>query len=582
MRQRWLSLYLVGLLVLVGGLWPARQVVAAALPRATVATAQGPRVPDWLRDLLATLGGRSATGSGVLAPAAPSDPGLVSWGSYCNANTTGEPPYDADTGANPDPGRGHTWTITALNGGQVQDPGSGLWGAAASGSATGGHGISAYTHGCGSISTPCSYRITVSNMGYACGDICLYANGLNCSFARWQGSGGSCYLDVSASQNPLNGLWGFGGALFHVNPCGGATDTPSATASPSGTPTHTPTATITPTPTRTATASPTWTASATATQTNTPTATPAPSLTPSSTATRTPTYTVSPSATASASPTGTVTPTVTRTRTPSATASASPTGTTTPTATRTPSNTPTRTPTLTATVTRTATASPTATVAPTYAIRGLVFVDSNGDGIRDPGETAGVPGVTIRIWQSGSLVATVVTDGSGAYTVPGLLAGPTIIEELQPAGYVSTTPDNVALDLTADVIVDFGEQPLVATPTATATAIPVTLSLQATYRYLLWYGPVTQVLIGQRNGAAPLGGRLVQITVQDPTGAGMTYLVRTRVGGGFTLDAGAAADPQFGGRALGAWRAQARDVATGVLSNEVIWDVKWFRIHLKQ
>jgi hypothetical protein len=209
-------------------------------------------------------------------------------------------------------------------------------------------------------------------------------------------------------------------------------------------------------------------------------------------------------------------------------------------------------------------------------------VDSNGDGIRDPGETAGVPSVTIRIWQSGSLVATVVTDGSGAYTVPGLLAGPTIIEELQPAGYVSTTPDNVALDLTADVIVDFGEQPLVATPTATATAIPVTLSLQATYRYLLWYGPVTQVLIGQRNGAAPLGGRLVQITVQDPTGAGMTYLVRTRVGGGFTLDAGAAADPQFGGRALGAWRAQARDVATGVLSNEVIWDVKWFRIHLKQ
>jgi len=149
---------------------------------------------------------------------------------------------------------------------------------------------------------------------------------------------------------------------------------------------------------------------------------------------------------------------------------------------------------------------------------------------------------------------------------------------------VSTTPDNVALDLTGDMAVDFGEQPLVATPTPTATEtpIPVTLSLQATHRYLLWYGPLTQVLTGQRSGAPPLGGRQVQITVQDPTGAGTTYLVRTRVGGGFTLDAGATADPQFGVRALGVWRAQARDVASGALSNEVVWDVKWFRIHLKQ
>jgi hypothetical protein len=218
----------------------------------------------------------------------------------------------------------------------------------------------------------------------------------------------------------------------------------------------------------------------------------------------------------------------------------------------------------------------------TYAIQGIVFEDSDGNGVREPWETAGVPGVTIRIWQRGSLVATAVTDGSGAYVVPGLPTGTTIVEELQPAGYVSTTPDNVALDLMANVIVDFGELPPVATPTPTATAIPVTLSLQATYRYLLWYGPVTQVLTGQRNGAAPLGGRPVEVTVQDPTGAATTYLVRTRVGGGFTLDASATADPQFGVNTLGVWRAQARDVASGALSNEVVWDVKWFRIHLKQ
>jgi hypothetical protein len=40
--------------------------------------------------------------------------------------------------------------------------------------------------------------------------------------------------------------------------------------------------------------------------------------------------------------------------------------------------------------------------------------------------------------------------------------------------------------------------------------------------------------------------------------------------------------PDFGATEIGTWRAQARDVATGVLSNEVVWDVKWFKIHLKQ
>ena len=117
-----------------------------------------------------------------------------------------------------------------------------------------------------------------------------------------------------------------------------------------------------------------------------------------------------------------------------------------------------------------------------------------------------------------SLVATAVTDGSGAYNVPGLPAGATIVEELQPPGYVSTTPDNVALNLTGDVAVDFGEQPLVATPTPTATPIPVTMELRATYRYLLWYGPITQVLTGRYVGPAPLGGRTVLVTYRVPWG----------------------------------------------------------------
>jgi hypothetical protein len=208
-----------------------------------------------------------------------------------------------------------------------------------------------------------------------------------------------------------------------------------------------------------------------------------------------------------------------------------------------------------------------------------VFVDRNGNGVRDLGETAGVPGVTIRIWQSGSLVATAVTDGGGAYDVPGLPAGLTIVEELQPAGYVSTTPDNVALDLTGDVTVDFGEQPLAATPTA--TPIPVTVELRPAYRYLLWYGPITQVLTGRYVGPAPLGGRPVQVTYRAPGGDAGVASALTAADGRFSL-AAAPGDPAGGTTEIGTWRAQARDVATGVQSNEVVWDVKWFRIHLKQ
>ena len=218
---------------------------------------------------------------------------------------------------------------------------------------------------------------------------------------------------------------------------------------------------------------------------------------------------------------------------------------------------------------------------PTYAIQGIVFEDSDGNGVRDPWETAGVPGVTIRIWQGGSLVATTVTDGSGAYDVPGLPAGPTIVEELQPAGYVSTTPDNVALDLTGDVAVDFGEQPVVATPTPTATPIPVTMELRATYRYLLWYGPITQVLTGRYSGPAPLGGRTVLVTYRVPWGGIGVVSTTTAADGQFSV-AAAPGNPDFGTTEIGTWRAQARDATTGVQSNEVVWDVKWFKIHLKQ
>ena len=208
-------------------------------------------------------------------------------------------------------------------------------------------------------------------------------------------------------------------------------------------------------------------------------------------------------------------------------------------------------------------------------------MDTDGNGIREPWETAGVPGVTIRVWQGSSLVATVVTDGGGGYEAPGLAGGATVVEELQPPGHASTTPDNVALDLTADAMADFGEQPLAATPTPTATPYPVTLELRATYRYLLWYGPVTQVLTGRYTGPVPLGGRTVLVTYHVPWGGFGVASTTTAADGRFSLMA-SSGYPDFGTTEIGAWRAQALDGATAVLSNEVVWDVKWFKIQLKQ
>jgi len=107
------------------------------------------------------------------------------------------------------------------------------------------------------------------------------------------------------------------------------------------------------------------------------------------------------------------------------------------------------------------------------------------------------------------------------------------------------------------------------------------VELRPAYRYLLWYGPITQVLTGRYVGPAPLGGRTVQVTYQSPGGSAGVSNLTTAADGRFSV-AAAPGDPAGGTTEIGTWRAQARDVATGVQSNEVVWDVKWFRIHLKQ
>ncbi|MBK9462532.1 MAG: carboxypeptidase regulatory-like domain-containing protein [Sphingobacteriales bacterium] len=53
----------------------------------------------------------------------------------------------------------------------------------------------------------------------------------------------------------------------------------------------------------------------------------------------------------------------------------------------------------------------------------ILWNDTNGDGVQDPGET-GIPGVTITLYDSnGDVIATTTTDDNGNYVFEGLPAG---------------------------------------------------------------------------------------------------------------------------------------------------------------
>ncbi len=154
-----------------------------------------------------------------------------------------------------------------------------------------------------------------------------------------------------------------------------------------------------------------------------------------------------------------------------------PTPTPTPTSGVTPTFTPTSTPTPTSTATPTATPTPIST-ADTGQIGGWVFIDLDGDGNRNPyaGETEGVFGVLITLLDAGrGAVATRETTMTGWYQFDNVPVGAYTVQEQQPAGYVSTSPDEVAVEVRAGRlhVVSFGEQPVTPTPPAVRRYLPL-------------------------------------------------------------------------------------------------------------
>ncbi len=74
-------------------------------------------------------------------------------------------------------------------------------------------------------------------------------------------------------------------------------------------------------------------------------------------------------------------------------------------------------------------------------ITGVVYKDANANGAREGGDT-GIAGVTVTLKDAlGAVVATTTTAADGSYGFFGLPAASYQVEETQPAGYASSTPN---------------------------------------------------------------------------------------------------------------------------------------------
>jgi uncharacterized repeat protein (TIGR01451 family) len=78
-----------------------------------------------------------------------------------------------------------------------------------------------------------------------------------------------------------------------------------------------------------------------------------------------------------------------------------------------------------------------------------VFNDLNGNGVQDGGEN-GLSGVTITLRNGeGTAIATTTTVGDGSYQFTNVSAGSYTVEETDPSGFVSTTPNTVSTTVAA-------------------------------------------------------------------------------------------------------------------------------------
>ncbi|GAC1574870.1 MAG: hypothetical protein NVS3B9_6980 [Candidatus Doudnabacteria bacterium] len=117
----------------------------------------------------------------------------------------------------------------------------------------------------------------------------------------------------------------------------------------------------------------------------------------------------------------------------------------------------------------------------TYNISGIVFNDTNSNGVKDVGESA-FAGATLSL--SGASTASATSAADGSYSFSGLASGSYTVTISPPSGYLTTSPNPISLTISANGTANFGlHQSLAPTPgvpaldtysTATSTSLTVT------------------------------------------------------------------------------------------------------------
>ena len=90
-------------------------------------------------------------------------------------------------------------------------------------------------------------------------------------------------------------------------------------------------------------------------------------------------------------------------------------------------------------------------------VAGTVWYDWNSDGSQEPGED-GIPNVTVDLYhdtncdgvKDGSVISTTTTASDGSYIFYNQLPGCYVVEETNPSGYSSTTPDDKPVTLVVE------------------------------------------------------------------------------------------------------------------------------------
>ena len=97
---------------------------------------------------------------------------------------------------------------------------------------------------------------------------------------------------------------------------------------------------------------------------------------------------------------------------------------------------------------------------PGYEVKGMVFNDVNGNGIKDFDEV-GIPNVLIKLWgTSANLIATQLTNSQGKFNFTNVIPGDYHVQEIDLPGYISTTPNSQFITVTSSNItnINFGDK----------------------------------------------------------------------------------------------------------------------------